>query len=486
MSLYDYILKTGNIKKYLCNNDKIQTAIGNYNPYVQTLEFIFYGIKFIFKMTSNEYSNEIKLNEFDNYEVFIIDDYNGTDTNEIIISKKEEFILIINHVYKSGYFYSNSNIKMYKNNLMQDATYNYYKTPFTYNLIDSAYINNNLYINKSTAYTLNDIENISAFIELDLDKYNGDFVNFNEEPSFAYFTIDDTFKNMQNYDIYDSINKSYILSNGEISSSYDKFVEKYGNANIDFRDKNGYIIKTTNVDPNEVLALPDKEKLQQYIKSFNSNYDIYIIEKQSDGTIPEPIKINNNYKPLTIDILIPNRVKYNNGLFNPNFIDIFNFELNDPISEILNIDTLYGNTLISSIDSIKNYYNNKVLDNYANYTYNYFIDEYKSPFSTNWDNNIYRTYSNETDYQQLNGYVIGIDDKMMFGSKVINLHNDGITLRKWNYVNNINNATFNISKFNEHSAAKNVLEISLNLTKTFYQYLFNTQSFIDNWKSINE
>jgi len=129
-SLYEYILKTGNIKKYLCNSDKIQTAIGYYNPYVQTLEFIFYGIKFIFKLTSNEYNNEIKLNEFDNYEVFIINDYNGTDTNEIIISKKEEFILIINHVYKSSYFYGNSNIKTYKNNLMQDAEYNYYKMPF--------------------------------------------------------------------------------------------------------------------------------------------------------------------------------------------------------------------------------------------------------------------------------------------------------------------------------------------------------------------
>lgn len=484
-TLYEYMLKTGNIKKYLYNNDKIQTAIGYYNPYVQTLEFIFYGIKFIFKLTSNEYNNEIKLNEFDNYEVFIINDYNGSNTNEIIISKKEEFILIINHVYKSSYFYGNSNIKTYKNNFMQDAEYNYYKMPFTYNLIDTAKINDNIYVNKSMSYQLNDINDIKSFIEIDLDKYNGEITNFGEQPNFAYFIVDDTYKDMQMYDIYNSENKIYSFNNNkEITSGYQNFVDTYSDVNLDFRNKNSYIIKSSNNTVNSLLS--DKEKQQKYIKSFNSNYNVYIIEQNTDGLMPVPIIINDNYKPLTIDIITPNKVKYNNGLFNPNFVEIFNFELTDPISEILNIDTLYGNTLISSINSIRKYYSNKVLDNYANYTYNYFVDEYKSPFSTNWDNNIYRSYQSETEYQNLPGYSVGIDDKMMFGSKVINLHNDGILLNKWDYQTNINKAAFNISKYNEHSNAKNVLEITLNLTKTFYNYLFNVQSFIDNWKTITE
>ena len=487
-SLYEYILKTGNIKKYLCNSDKIQTAIGYYNPYVQTLEFIFYGIKFIFKLTSNEYNNEIKLNEFDNYEVFIINDYNGTDTNEIIISKKEEFILIINHVYKSSYFYGNSNIKTYKNNLMQDAEYNYYKMPFQYNLINTAKVKDNICVNKSSQYQLNDIENTKSFIEIDLDKYNGEFKGFGEKPNFAYFVIDDTFKSMQNYDIYNNQNKIYSFDtfNKKIVHGYDNFVNLYGNINLDFRNKNGYIIKSSDAEVNNLNQLTDAEKQQQYIKSFDSNYIIYIIDQNSEGTIPTPILINDNYRLLTIDIIVPNKVKYNNGFFNPNFVEIFKFELNDPISKKLNIDTLYGNTLISSIDSIKKYYSNKVLDNYSNYTYNYFIDNYKSPFSTNWDNNIYRSYQGEDTYQNLPGYSIGIDDKMMFGSKVINLHNNGILLDKWDYQNNANKATFNISKYNEHSNAKDVLEISLNLTKTFYSYLFNKQSFVNNWKTITE
>jgi len=185
--------------------------------------------------------------------------------------------------------------------------------------------------------------------------------------------------------------------------------------------------------PTEQIAETDEEKLNNYINSFNNNVNMYIIENNSDE-IPAPIKINNTYKPLTIQIMKPNQIKYNNGLFNPNFIDIFNFELHDPISDILNLDTLYGNTLISSVDSIKNYYYNKVLDNnQSSYTFNYFMDEFRSPFSTNWDNNIYRQYQNDTDYQNLNGYSLGIDDKMFFGSKAINLHNNGILLSKWNY-----------------------------------------------------
>jgi hypothetical protein len=223
-TIYEYMLRTGNIKKYLCNNDKIQTAIGYYNPYVQTLEFIFYGIKFILKLSSNEYNNEIKLNEFDNYEIFIINDYNGTNTNEIIVSKKEEFILFINHVYKSGYYYGNENIKMYKDNLMQDVTYDWYKSPFNYELIDTAYINSSIYVKKSSSYILDDIEHISSFVEEDLDIYAGEFKDFNETPNFSYFTIDSGYTCNKNHDVYDSSANAYTNIDSSILNGYDNFV----------------------------------------------------------------------------------------------------------------------------------------------------------------------------------------------------------------------------------------------------------------------
>ena len=62
------------------------------------------------------------------------------------------------------------------------------------------------------------------------------------------------------------------------------------------------------------------------------------------------------------------------------------------------------------------------------------IDEYVDDDDPGFD--LYecdRQYQNDTDYQNLNGYSLGIDDKMFFGSKAINLHNNGILLSKWNY-----------------------------------------------------
>jgi len=85
------------------------------------------------------------------------------------------------------------------------------------------------------------------------------------------------------------------------------------------------------------------------------------------------------------------------------------------------------------------------------YVYNYFVENYRSPFSTNWDNNVYRQYTAEETYEYLQGYSLGVDDKMFFGSKVLNLHNNGVLLTKWDYNKNINNAKYNISKQNERS-----------------------------------
>lgn len=505
-TIYDYLLKTGTIKKYLCSNSKIQTAIGYYNPYVQTLEFIFYGIKFIFKLTSNEYANEIKLNEFDNYEVFIINDYNNTDYNEIIISKREEFILIINHTYKSTYYYGNSNIKTYKDNIIQDIDYDWFKSPYAYELKNTGYLNNKIYANKSISYVMNDLENLKSFIEIDLNIYDSEYTNFGEEPRYAYFTIDSNFKTYDNYDVY-AYNNFNMAKDSSIENDITLLGTYYENIDADFRQKNGYVIKRNDTPMDELISTTYNDKLNAYIDSFKSDFNMYIIESDVEENI-QPIKINENYKPLTIELLLPNKVKFNNGLFNPNFVNIFNFELNDNISDRIGIDTLYGNTQISSISSIMNYYSNKVLANsyektigtfssqsYSKaigtfsklnptYVYNYFVENYRSPFSTNWDNNVYRQYTAEETYEYLQGYSLGVDDKMFFGSKVLNLHNNGVLLTKWDYNKNINNAKYNISKQNERSKQKKVLEIQLNLTKTFYDYLMNQQNFIDNWKNI--
>jgi hypothetical protein len=44
------------IRKMLVSNVHIQTAVGYYNPFVQSLEFIYYGIKFNIKFNADYYN----------------------------------------------------------------------------------------------------------------------------------------------------------------------------------------------------------------------------------------------------------------------------------------------------------------------------------------------------------------------------------------------------------------------------------------------
>ena len=59
-------------------------------------------------------------------------------------------------------------------------------------------------------------------------------------------------------------------------------------------------------------------------------------------------------------------------------------------------------------------------------------------------------------------------------------------LRQREYQKNMNKVALNISKYNEHSKVKQVLEIQLNLTKTFYDFNFNNTNLINNWNGIKQ
>ncbi len=50
-------------------NGTIKTAVGYYNKYVQALEFIYYGMKFIIKFTNVDYNDDIKItSNYNNYQ----------------------------------------------------------------------------------------------------------------------------------------------------------------------------------------------------------------------------------------------------------------------------------------------------------------------------------------------------------------------------------------------------------------------------------
>ncbi|WQJ53594.1 MAG: hypothetical protein [Wendovervirus sonii] len=467
------------IKKYLACNTKISTAIGYYNPYVNSLEFIYYGIKFIFKISNSEYTNEINLSEYNNYEIFIINDYNASLKNEMYISKNEEFILIVNHVYNTSQTYTNNNVKFITNTIY-DIDYNWFNANFNYGLQHISTLNNIMRIQKLNDNDITDVSNIKYVIEQDLNQY----MDFSDDD--VYFAIDTSnCKRHNSYDEFNMVNGKYnFITNGLNSSSmyiYDSSLnilyERYKDTVFDTRMKNTYVVK------NNTAQIPVKtynDKINEYIESFKNDIDLHII----NGEKCQTFHINNDYKPLILSMQTPNKVKFNHGLFDPNFIDIFNFDINDNISEILNIDTLYANTHATNIKPVKNVYYNKIMKAGMKCKYNYFIKDEQSPMATDWDNNLYRLYNDDLTYNDTAGYILGITDKMMFGSKCIVMHEQIISIKNWDYTGNNNNATFTVTNNNVMSIPQKSLQITLNITDSFIDMLMNIPAFINNWNKI--
>jgi hypothetical protein len=52
-----------------------------------------------------------------------------------------------------------------------------------------------------------------------------------------------------------------------------------------------------------------------------------------------------------------NKIKYQYGYFEPDFYDIFNFNIDDIVIDKLGIDSIHGNTCVSNINRISNYFN---------------------------------------------------------------------------------------------------------------------------------
>ena len=56
---------------------------------MQSLEFIYYGIKFNIKFNADYYNQNIRIGDYNNFDVYIINDYNPQSENEIYISTTE-------------------------------------------------------------------------------------------------------------------------------------------------------------------------------------------------------------------------------------------------------------------------------------------------------------------------------------------------------------------------------------------------------------
>jgi len=480
----------GFIKKYLSNNEKIDTAIGYYNPYVQSLSFIYYGLTFVYSLSNAQYKNEIKLNEYDNFEIYIINESDDSTKNEMFIDTDDEFILIINHVNNTDNRFSNNDIKLFnKDGNIVNSPYAWYNAPYCYNMVNTAKIFNNVYLQKSKDITYTD-RYAKYVIEMDRPIYDDPDVDFGEDPVYMYFSMGSNYTMKGIYDTLalDANGHNSTLVGLEINNDPDvkdltfktdlsKILDVYkkgGAKRRDYRKKDAYIL---DYDDNIHPAYTINDMMEKYIESFeDADMDMYILSNDAESY--KLIEVNAGYRPVILNIERPIRIKFNQGLFDPEFVDIVDFEVNDIVSKKIDIDTLYANTQIREVKGIPMYYYNKILDMGASCDYNYYSVPSRSILATCWDNDVYRLYANDVTYKNVKGYSIGIIDKMLFGSMGLRLRCDGLQMYTWNYGPE-NYSANSLSR--GLGGSQQIYTIYLNLTKTFYNCMMDETPLMSNW-----
>ena len=467
----DYILNSNMsdiLTLFLTSDKRVEYCIGYYNQYLNTLDFILYGIKFSMTLTTNTFIKEIQLSNYNKYEIYIVDDFEDNAKNEIFINTLENIILIVNHN-----FYNNSLNK--KDNLYYVDKQNKLDNILPYNWHES-----NIHLNLNKAYT----DSKDIYIPLDSDnnsniQYDSIYQINDMYNDNTYFANSDLYacklnnlnlKNNENNYVKTSVD-SEMMTNIEKDNNFKKSSFKLKSKKIDTAKT--FLINPTYQYNNEYSSSYEN-LITRYVNSIKNN-DMIIYLKTNNNTI---IETNKNYEPLSITAVYNQNVKYITDFYNPNFIDIIDFDINedDELIKDLKINLIMSNTSVSNVNRIKNYYGHKIFDNsqsqinLANTT-NMFSLEDRSLVSSNWDKDFYRNYTTKDNFNNINGYILGIDDKSFFGSRCINLRNIEFDIEKWNEQEiHIDNNT-----------------ISINLTIAFYNlFQNNIKELSKNWKSFTD
>ena len=477
------------IKQFLVNHVNIKTAVGYYNSNIQTFEFVFNGAKFVMKVSDRYYQPNIHLSDYNNYEVYILNDYDLSKNNEVYISTVEEIILIINHQFYIDYAReADNNIIKIDGRITPYAPYSSNYAPYEIKSETLTGSNNTL----NAAVT---DKNKSSFDLIDpLNTWSSYFVQY-DIPS-------NKLQNAKPMFIYNSL--TTLMEYGPLIGFINATDAEQAHSGIQYKTgmlKENDTVTTPSYDMLDyveesepfayILSKADgkynyhdesgRTKLKRYAKSFDVDTNYYIISENSY----EQINVTDDYKAILLDVTVPNRIKYNFGYFTPATVNIVDFETkDDELNDKLKINLLLSNTNVKNVNDIPTYTGNKVYTNNRGYVKrNYFVKYNHSPLSSNWDADFYREYTDETHYKNYNGYLTGIDDKSFFGSRCMVVNNNYIKIDNWNPYNQTNithindaDSTFNVKVVNVESA-----KIEINVTQAIYNYFLNNDNFIKGW-----
>lgn len=483
------------IHQYLTSDVIPHHSVAYYNKYLDNLEFIYGGMKFILRLSSPMYNMDIRLNDYNNYKIYVVSDYRPATNNEMFVSNEEQTILIVNHNFRTTD--TEMEIGTYMNNVFGlDPGYMWVPNPWVidpYRVFgtDKGVIYKKV---RQTTASAGDFEPLDWYVQTSMARNDvlsdwNYYVYFGTDPSgmeggdekseYVSLKYWDTDKEVKLFEIHSLVNTVYNdgIEHGTMDGTQDNQVHRFNSerlALIDFQES--YISHAWRLryskDPVE-----NKNLYDLYRDSLTADMNIYIM---SPGSETKVINMTKSYKPLSIDILEPNYIKYNNGYYIPKMYDVVKFATreDDRISNICKNNFLLGNTRFESVSPILNYVCNKVFDqNYGTGVIdsNFFIIPERSILSTNWDSNFYRLYTGQDTYRLEDGYRTGVEEKTFFGSTCMCLNGADVEITDWS--DDATNTAIittedKLSEQGVNTVTRKTHIVRINLTKAVYK-VFN-------------
>lgn len=318
------------IKKLLIDNTNIDTASVYYNSNIKSLEFIFSGIKFNIKLNTKIVNSYIHLEDYSGFEAFVLTDYDLTKSNELYISLKEKFILLINHQFYIDYQHEGANnIKNLTDGEYQSyADYSVLNSPYDIDFKTVVSTSNSILSHKRNNFhkkllSIIDRHNMWSSLFVQYDIPNVTMIENNvdlNKPQFVTYSVEDTIDCNE----YVSVNNVYergLLYNSESGFIVD-MPTNISSLDIISSDSHSYIITKADGDYNHTA----KQILERVINltTLKENYTAQLLNI-SNVLYPKKISLNETKLETTINKTYynPTQLKLSNILNSDQFIMVY-------------------------------------------------------------------------------------------------------------------------------------------------------------------
>ena len=383
------------IKKLLIDNTNIEPAAAYYNSNIQSLEFIFSGIKFNIKLNSKVVNTYIHLDEYTGFDVFVINDYNLAKRNELYISIIERFILLINHEFYIDYQHEAvNNIKSISDEFKECVDYSAFKAPYSidfrttylqngdiqshkkeqteislYDMIDLHNLWSSLFIQYDYPILIDSSSNNPQFIQSYLEAVNeyNNYITIDKEKSDIGILNDqeaiiNTTDKTKDFDILYSKSNPYIITkaDGDYNHTAYMLLNSINNKLMKILqttryDDNTQINDNININGNIINGRTDGNINEQALYGSSPVSHLNLTTNKNNANISQKFSANSINKSYNKDYI----------LFTPAILDDFNITLNE---NLLNLRYTLNNQDTPILNYLSNIINTPLFNLFVNNT----------------------------------------------------------------------------------------------------------------------